>query len=207
MVIVYKKFYLQGVFTCVLRSMQSRGNESSDVADYMVTNMIITITNEIKMIQTGKKIDTSFSLEILEGSEQKKVTFADLLDKPVIVSVYMKNNTSGCDRQNQSLAEKASEIAEKGYNIIAISKDSCRSHKNYAEKLGISYILASDPDHEFARATDSLIDKKMYGKTFSGPSRSAYFIDTDGTVQAVIEKIDTTNHADELLEKINDLNS
>ncbi len=159
------------------------------------------------MIKKGEKIDTSFTLEIADENGGKKVTFSDLLDQPVIVSVYMKNNTSGCDRQNKSLAEKAGEITQKGYKLVAISKDTCQSHKNYAEKLGIGYILASDPDHNFARATDSLVEKKMYGKIFSGPSRSAYFIDTDGTVKAVIEKIDTANHAEELLEKIKELSS
>ncbi len=159
------------------------------------------------MIKPGIKIDTSFTLEIPDGQDGKKIIFSELLDQPVIVSVYMKNNTGGCDRQNKSLAEKAEEIAKKGYKLVAISKDSCRSHKNYAEKLGIGYILASDPDHNFARATDSLVEKKMYGKTFSGPSRSAYFIDTDGTVKAVIEKVDTARHAEELLEKIKELNS
>ncbi len=159
------------------------------------------------MIQPGQKIDTDFTLEVLDGEEIRRVSFSELLDKPAVVSVYMKNNTSGCDRQNQSLAEKAPEIIKEGYQLIAISKDTCRSHKNYAEKLGIDYILASDPDYRFARATDSLVEKKMYGKIFHGPSRSAFFIDTDGTVRAVIEKIDTTNHADEVLKKIKELNS
>ncbi|MFO8030654.1 MAG: redoxin domain-containing protein [Cyclonatronaceae bacterium] len=159
------------------------------------------------MIKPGEKMDTSFPLDIVDGDGEMRMQFADLLDRPVIVSVYMKNNTGGCDRQNKSLAEKADDIIAKGYKLIAISKDSCGSHKKYAEKLGIGYILASDPEHHFARATDSLVEKKMYGKTFTGPSRSAYFVDTDGTVKAVIEKVDTANHADELLEKIKELNS
>lgn len=159
------------------------------------------------MVKPGEKIETSFPLKIWDGKEEKEVQFADLLDRPVVVSVYMKNNTSGCDRQNTSLAEHASAFADHGYNLIALSKDTCGSHKKYADKFGIEYILASDPDHNFAKATDSLVEKKMYGKTFHGPSRSAYFIDTDGTVKAVIEKIDTANHAAELLEKIKELTS
>lgn len=159
------------------------------------------------MIKTGEKIDTTFTLDIVDGNEKKNVVFSDLLDQPVIVTVYMKNNTGGCDRQNKSLVEKADAIAAKGYKLVAVSKDSCNSHKKYAEKLGIGYILASDPDHNFARAADSLVEKKMYGKTFHGPSRSAYFIDTDGTVRAVIEKVDTAHHAGELLGKIAELES
>lgn len=155
------------------------------------------------MISKGKKIDTDFTLDIVKDGEQQRVSFDELLDRPAIVSVYMRNNTSGCDKQNTSLAAEAEWFDEHGYNLVAISKDSCGSHKNYAEKLGINYVLASDPDYKFAQATDSIVEKKMYGNTYEAPSRSAYIIDTDGTVLAAIEKVDTKNHAAELKELIN----
>jgi peroxiredoxin Q/BCP len=157
------------------------------------------------MIATGKKIDTNFTIDIVEGGEEKAVLFSKLLDRPTIVSVYMRNNTGGCDKQNRSLAEHADWFDKKGYNLIAISKDSCGSHKNYAEKLGINYILASDPDYLFSKATDSIVEKKMYGKTFDAPSRSAFVIDKDGTLLGIIEKINTTAHAEELKELIESL--
>lgn len=150
------------------------------------------------MIETGKKIDTDFNLKVVQDGEEKEVKFSDLLDRKTIVSVYMKNNTSSCDRQTLSLAEESKWFEDQGFNLIAISKDGCRSHKNYAEKQGIKYILASDPDYAFAKATDSLVEKKMYGKTFTGPSRSAFVIDTDGTILATVEKIDSKAHAEEL---------
>ncbi len=157
------------------------------------------------MIEIGKKIDTTFQIEVVQGGEQKEVTFSELLDRPAIISVYMRNNTSGCDKQNRSLAEHASWFDEKGYNLIALSKDTCGSHKNYAEKLDINYILASDPDFKFAKATNSIVEKKMYGKTFDAPSRSAFVIDKDGTVLGIIEKINTKNHAGELKELIEEI--
>ncbi|MEX0771510.1 MAG: redoxin domain-containing protein [Balneolaceae bacterium] len=157
------------------------------------------------MIDKGAKIDTDFSLEIVKDGEMEEVQFSDLLDRPAVVSVYMRNNTSGCDRQNQSLAEHADWFDKKGYRLIAISKDGCRSHKNYAEKMGIRYILASDPEFKFAGATDSIVEKKMFGKTFDAPSRSAFVIDKDGTVLDLIEKVDTSAHAEELKELIENL--
>ena len=135
---------------------------------------------------------------MVQGGEEKEVSFSDLLDKKTIVSVYMKNNTGSCDRQTASLAEHSGWFTEKGFNLIAISKDTCGSHKRYADKQGINYTLASDPEYKFSEATDSIVEKKMYGKTYTGPSRSAFVIDTDGTILAVIEKIDTKAHADEL---------
>lgn len=157
------------------------------------------------MIETGSQIDTDFSLDVVENGEEKTVPFKELLDRPTIVSVYMRNNTSGCDKQNKSLAEHSDWFDDQGYNLVAISKDSCGSHKNYAEKLDINYVLASDPDYKFAKATDSIVEKQMFGNEYEAPSRSAYVIDTDGTVKAIIEKVNTKDHASELKEVIENL--
>lgn len=154
------------------------------------------------MIKTGQKLKLNFKLKVLQGDAEKEVAFKDLLTRRTIVSVYMKNNTPGCDRQNDSLAEHAAEFSRAGFNLVAISRDTCGSHKKYAAKKGISYVLASDPDDLFAQATDSVIEKKMYGRTFHGPQRAAYVLDTDGTVLAVIEKVDTQDHAAQLREVI-----
>lgn len=157
------------------------------------------------MIETGKKIDTNFTIDIVRDGKKQTVLFDELLDRPTIVSVYMRNNTSGCDKQNKSLAEHADWFDKHGYNLVAISKDTCGSHKNYAEKLGINYILASDPAYKFAEATDSVVEKNMFGNTYNAPTRSAYLIDTDGTVKGIIEKINTKDHSSELKELIENL--
>lgn len=150
------------------------------------------------MITVGQKLKTNFKLKIVRDGAQSEVVFKDLLTKPTIVSVYMKNNTGSCDKQNDSLAEHAAEFAKLGYNLVAVSRDTCGSHLKYAEKKKIAYTLASDPDDLFAKATDSVVEKSMYGKTFQGPARAAYVIGKDGTVLAVVEKVDTKDHAAQL---------
>lgn len=154
------------------------------------------------MIDTGTQIDTDFTLDIVKNGQKQTIEFSDLLERPTIVSVYMRNNTSGCDKQNKSLAEHADWFHEHGFNLIGISKDTGTSHKNYAEKLDINYILASDPDYKFAKATDSIVEKQMFGNKYKAPTRSAYLIDTDGTINAIIEKVNTKDHASELKEMI-----
>ena len=158
------------------------------------------------MIEAGTKMETNFMIKIVEGEEEKEHIFSEILTRRTIVSVYMKNNTSSCDKQNISLAEHASWFDDAGYNLMTISKDTCGSHKKYIAKHGISYVIASDPDYKFSAATDSIVEKKMYGKVYEGPSRSAFVIDTDGTILAVIEKIDTKAHAEELKDIIRSLN-
>jgi len=157
------------------------------------------------MIDVGAKINVNFTLKVVQGEDEKEMLFSEILSRPTIVSVYMRNNTSSCDKQNISLAEHSSWFDEAGYNLLTLSKDTCGSHKKFIAKHGISYMIASDPEHKFSGATDSIVEKKMYGKVYDGPSRSAFVIDTDGTILAAIEKIDTKAHAEELKEIVSSL--
>lgn len=151
------------------------------------------------MISLGSTPDLSFTVNAVIDGQKTQVVFKDLITGPTVVTVYMKNNTSVCDLQNQSLAAHVDAFAKKGVRIVSVGKDTCASHIKYAQKLGITYILVSDPDMLFAQATDSLIEKSMYGKKYMGPTRSAFVFDAKGTVTGIIEKVDAENHAAELL--------
>lgn len=157
------------------------------------------------MIKVGQKIDTRFPIKVFRNGSTETLTFADLLTRPTIVSVYMRNNTPGCDRQNDSLAQHAAEFERAGYNLVAVSRDTCGSHAKYAAKKKIGYVLASDPDDRFAQATESIVEKSMYGRKFTGPARAAYVLDRDGTVLALAEKVDTADHAAQLRELLKQL--
>ena len=140
-------------------------------------------------------MDTRLQLKVFRDGEAGTVALAELLTRRTIVSVYMRNNTPGCDRQNDSLAAHAAEFDRAGYNLVAVSRDTCGSHAKYAAKKKISYPLASDPEDLFAQAADSVVEKSMYGRKFRGTARAAYVLDRDGTVLAVMEKVDTADHA------------
>jgi peroxiredoxin Q/BCP len=150
------------------------------------------------MISPGKKLQAKFKLKIVQNGAEREVVLADLLTRRTIVSVYMKNNTGSCDKQNDSLVAHAAEFDQAGYNLVALSRDTCGSHLKYAAKKNVSYILASDPADVFAHAADSIVEKSMYGRTFLGPARAAYVLEQDGTVLAVAGKVDTADHAGQL---------
>lgn len=150
------------------------------------------------MITPGKKLKTNFKLKVVAQGVESEVTFKDLLKRRTIVSVYMKNNTGSCDKQNDSLAAHAAEFTKAGYDLIAISRDTPGSHLKYAVKKKITYTLASDPSDLFAQAADAVVEKSMYGKKYFGPARAAFVLAPDGTVLAVAEKVDTADHAAQL---------
>lgn len=150
------------------------------------------------MISPGAKLDLAFRVKVVQGTAVREVDFRDLLVRRTIVSVYMKNKTPSCDRQTASLAQHTAEFAAAGYDLVAVSRDSAGSHRRRAEAEGIAFPLVSDPQDLFARATDSLVEKSMYGRTFVGPQRAAYVLAPDGTVLAIAAKVETAGHAAQL---------
>ena len=151
------------------------------------------------MIAPGDRLDLDFPVRVAVGGREQQTSFAALLTRKSVVSVYMKNNTGSCDRQNASLAAHAGAIDRMGFNLIAVSRDSCGSHLRYAAAKAIPYVLVSDPEDRFAQATGSLIEKKMYGRSFVGPARAAYVLAPDGRVLAVLPKVDAANHGEQVL--------
>ncbi|MDQ8202444.1 redoxin domain-containing protein [Pelagicoccus sp. SDUM812003] len=151
------------------------------------------------MVSIGDQLELNFTVKSAHGDETRTGSFRELVTRPTIVSVYMRNNTSSCDRQIQQMKEIAPQLDAMGVALIGVSKDTVGSHSKYACKLELEFPLVSDPDHRFAKATDSLVEKKMYGKTFWGPVRAAYLIDPSGAVLGLIEKVDSAAHADQLL--------
>ncbi len=150
------------------------------------------------MISVGEKIDLSFEVKAFVAGERWIGSFSELVTCPTFVSVYMRNNTSSCDRQVQQLKEVAEELADKGFGLIGVSRDTVGSHSKYACKLELPFQLVSDPDYHFASAMDSLVEKKLYGRAYTGPTRSAYLIDSEGAVLGLVERVDSANHAAQL---------
>ncbi len=151
------------------------------------------------MLAPGAQPDLDFKLDVVRDGTVENVRFRDLFKRPTIVSVYMKNKTPSCDRQNDSLVAHAAALAKAGYDLVALSRDTCGSHQKYAVAKKITYVLASDPEDRFAKALDAVVEKSMYGKKYLGPARAAFVFDRKGKVLAVVEKVDTADHAAQLL--------
>ncbi len=150
------------------------------------------------MVEPGAVIDMDFEVTVVQDGTAETVRFGDLIFGPTLVSLYMKNNTKSCDRQVSGLVGAAADLFARGVNVLAVSKDTPRAHLNYAAKYDLSFPLVSDPTHLVAQALDAVVEKKMYGKTYLGPARSAVLVDPSGTILARIEKVDTGRHAEQV---------
>ena len=65
---------------------------------------------------------------------------------------------------------------------MGISKDSVDSHKKFAEKFNLPFVLLSDPKADIMKKYRAFGKKMMYGKTVDGTIRSTLVIDSKGDI-------------------------
>ena len=150
------------------------------------------------MLEIGSKAP-SFTLQDSEGNT---VSLSDFSGKRVVVYFYPKDSTPGCTRQACAFAAAYEDFKKKETVVIGISKDSIASHKKFAEKYNLPFILLSDPDLEAIKAYGVWQEKKMYGKTSFGVVRSSFIIGADGTVEEAMYKVSPDTNPAQILEKI-----
>ncbi len=154
------------------------------------------------MLSLGKKPKLSFKVDALVDGKPVKVPFADLLDGPTIISVYMRNNTSACDKQAAEMDKNEKVVLRQGFRLIGVSRDTCASHAKYAAKHGYKFTLVADPEDLFSKAMDAVVEKSMYGKKYLGPLRAAYLFDGDGKLVGIVPKVEAAEHGKQLLSAI-----
>ena len=128
-----------------------------------------------------------------------KVTSDDLKGKKTIIYFYPKDNTSGCTAEACNLRDNYEALTAKGYNVVGVSKDSSASHKRFAEKHELPFTLLADTSLQMLQDFGAWGEKKMYGKTVMGTLRRTFIFDENGILERVIEKVDTKNHAAQIL--------
>lgn len=80
-----------------------------------------------------------------------------------------------------------------------MSKDSAQSHRGFIEKQNLPFRLIADTDTTLQQQFGVWAEKKMYGRTYMGTLRHTFLIDENGVIEKVIEKVDTKNHAQQIL--------
>ena len=148
------------------------------------------------MLKIGD-IAPDFALLDSEGREHK---LSDYLGRKIVLYFYPKDNTPGCTRQACAFASAYDEFKNRDMVVIGISRDSVASHKKFAEKYSLPFILLSDPDLVAIQTYGVWQEKKLYGKTSFGVVRTTFIIDEEGRISAVMPKVKPDTNAMEILD-------
>ncbi|MBC6698496.1 thioredoxin-dependent thiol peroxidase [Hymenobacter sp. BT190] len=123
----------------------------------------------------------------------------DYAGRKVALYFYPKDDTSGCTAQACDLRDNYQSLQAAGIQVLGVSIDSEKSHKKFADKFDLPFPLLVDEDKKMVEAYGVWQEKSMYGRKYMGTMRYTFLIDADGRIEKVITKVDTKNHAAQLL--------
>jgi thioredoxin-dependent peroxiredoxin len=129
------------------------------------------------------------------------VNIGKLKGKKIVLYFYPKDQTPGCTAEACSLRDNYQALLKQGYLVYGVSTDSEKSHLKFIKKENLPFPLLADPDKKLHEAFGTWGEKSMYGRSYMGTLRTTFVINEDGVVEEVIEKVDTKNHADQILKK------
>lgn len=121
--------------------------------------------------------------------------------KKVVLYFYPKDNTSGCTAEACSLRDNYSELRKQGYEVIGVSIDREKSHRNFIDKHQLPFTLIADTEKTLVSEMGVWGEKSMYGRKYMGTFRTTFIIDENGIIEKVFlpKEIKTKTHAEQIL--------
>ncbi|HEX8738857.1 MAG TPA: peroxiredoxin [Casimicrobiaceae bacterium] len=121
---------------------------------------------------------------------------------PVVLYFYPKDNTPGCTTEGLQFRDLHAEFAKLGAIVAGVSRDSLKSHANFAAKMGFPFPLISDSDERLCAQFGVIRMKNMYGKKVRGIERSTFLIDGAGKLAREWRGVKVPRHAQEVLDAV-----
>lgn len=129
----------------------------------------------------------------------KEVSLASMKGKKFVLYFYPKDMTTGCTFEACNLRDNYAALKKAGYEILGISTDDEKRHQKFIEKESLPFRLLADTSKAVHKQFGTWIEKSMYGRKYMGTARVTFIIDGNGVIENIIEKVDTRNHAAQIL--------
>lgn len=126
------------------------------------------------------------------------VKLADLKGKPVVVYFYPKDDTPGCTVEAQEIRDLWQDIQKTSAVVVGVSSDDTDSHKAFADKYALPFLLLPDPDHRIAEAFKVPLKN---GRA----ARVTFVFGSDGKLAKVFPAVTPRGHGAELLTTLRSL--
>ncbi|WP_420458678.1 thioredoxin-dependent thiol peroxidase [Neolewinella sp.] len=146
-------------------------------------------------LQAGNRAP-DFTGTLQDGST---TSLADYTGRRLVLFFYPKDDTPGCTAAACSLRDEFHTLKKEGFALLGVSPDSPKKHQKFIEKYGLPMPLIADEDHSIMEAYGVWGPKKFMGREYDGVHRTTFVIDTGGKIERVITKVNTKDHAGQLL--------
>lgn len=131
------------------------------------------------------------------------ISLKDYKGKKVILYFYPKDLTPGCTTESCNFRDNYASLMLNGYEVVGVSADSEKSHQKFIEKHSLPFNLIADTDKKVLHLYGAWGPKKFMGREYDGILRKTFVIDEEGKIAAVIDKVNTKNATQQVLDLIN----
>ncbi len=154
--------------------------------------------NYVTKLKVGEKAPA------FKGVDQdgKKISSTDYKGKKIILYFYPQDLTASCTVQACNLRDNFSELKKLGYEIIGVSEDGVEKHKRFEQKNNLPFRLIADEEHAVINAYDVWGKKQFMGKIYDGLVRTTFVINEKGMIDAVITRVLTKIHTQQILDAV-----
>lgn len=136
---------------------------------------------------------------ILPSSNLKEFNLKKFLRQKLIIYVYPKNNTPGCNLESIDFAKNYKKFKKLKIEIIGISKDTIESHIKFKKKFKLPFELLSDENVKVIKKLGAWGIKSMYGKKFEGTIRTTLLIEKNRKIVKIWKSVKARNHVEDVL--------
>jgi thioredoxin-dependent peroxiredoxin len=136
-----------------------------------------------------------------KDQDGKDIELSSFIGKKIILYFYPKDNTPGCTAQACNLRDNYEVLQSKGYAVLGVSVDDEKSHTKFIQKFDLPFPLVADTDHAIVESYGVWVEKNMYGRKYMGIARTTFVIDSNGLIAEIITKVNTKEHASQILEE------
>ena len=117
----------------------------------------------------------------------------------VVLYFYPKAMTPGCTVQACGLRDAAPQLNKRDVVALGVSPDPVNRLAKFRDRDGLNFTLLSDEDHAIADKYGAWGPKKFMGREFDGILRTTFIVGKDGRLKAVMDKVKTKSHHDDVL--------
>ncbi len=136
------------------------------------------------------------------GNGEKTIRLADYRDRTLVLYFYPRDMTPGCTTEAIDFTALKSSFEKANAVVVGVSKDAPARHDKFITKHDLGIALVSDPEGDMLDDYGVWGEKKLYGRTFLGITRTTYLIDGEGMIRQVWSKVKVKGHAQAVLEEV-----
>ena len=135
------------------------------------------------------------------GTDQDghKISLAHFKGKKVIVYFYPQDDTPTCTIQACNLRDNYGLMKKNGFEVIGVSPDEPKKHKNFSTKFSLPFTLIADTTHTILEKYGVWDQKQLFGNKYMGVLRTTFVIDEKGFICKIFLRPKNKAHAQEIL--------